>query len=159
MHDLSLKERLRVLGPEHPLTLCSMDLAVTYEDLGRLTPAADLHQQTLQAIVRVLGHSHTRSSLNALAHLYRRCERFSEAKLLLEEADGRETVMNRALIDEFKAVEGILDVTGNGGQERNLVFISVTLEMLKCAGLQVMDPAAISDETLMHGIVRDTTGK
>jgi hypothetical protein len=49
-----------------------------------------------------------------------------------------------------KAHEGILDVTGNGGQERTLVFISVTLEMLKCARLQVMDSASISDKTLMH---------
>jgi hypothetical protein len=65
-----LEARRRLLGPEHPDTLQSMNnLAVTLRDLGDAAGAADLHRQVLEARRRLLGPEHpdTLNSMNNLA--------------------------------------------------------------------------------------------
>jgi Tetratricopeptide repeat/TIR domain len=60
----------RLLGPEHPDTLGSMDnLALMLRALGDLGGARELHQQALDARRRVLGpeHPNTLTSMNNLA--------------------------------------------------------------------------------------------
>jgi tetratricopeptide (TPR) repeat protein len=62
--------RQRVLGPEHPATLRSLnDLAGALQAMGNLAGAWDLHQQVLDARRRVLGPDHpdTLTSINNLA--------------------------------------------------------------------------------------------
>ena len=49
----------RVLGPDHPDTLTTRNnLALAYQDAGRLDEAIGLHEQTLAARERVLGADH-----------------------------------------------------------------------------------------------------
>ena len=65
-----LDARRRLLGPEHPATLTSMNnLALTLLALGDAAGAAELHRQVLEAYERVLGpeHPNTLTSINNLA--------------------------------------------------------------------------------------------
>ena len=73
MHEQTLAARERVLGPDHPNTLHSRNnLAIAYQDAGRLDEAISLHEQTLAARERVLGPDHpdTLTSRNNLATAY-----------------------------------------------------------------------------------------
>ncbi|WP_419469331.1 tetratricopeptide repeat protein [Candidatus Frankia alpina] len=70
MHEQTLTDRLRILGPDHPDTLASRsNLAGAYQSAGRLDQAIDLHEQTLTDRLRILGpdHPHTLTSRNNLA--------------------------------------------------------------------------------------------
>ncbi len=59
LHERTLADRERMLGPDHPDTLTSRgDLAVAYQDAGRAAEAIPLHEQTLAACERVLGLDH-----------------------------------------------------------------------------------------------------
>jgi eukaryotic-like serine/threonine-protein kinase len=71
--ERALDLRRRVLGPEHPDTLKSMNsLAVVYWYGGKYPQAEDLHRQTLEIKRRVLGPEHpdTLRSMNGLAAVY-----------------------------------------------------------------------------------------
>ena len=70
------------LGPDHPDTLASRNnLAVAYEDAGRLDEAITLYQQNLTDCTRVLGplHPDTLTSRNNLANAYQESGRPDEA--------------------------------------------------------------------------------
>lgn len=55
----TLEIRRRVLGPEHPDTLMSINnLAVVYFDEGKYAQAEALFSQTLEIMRRVLGPEH-----------------------------------------------------------------------------------------------------
>ena len=59
MHEQALAARERVLGPDHPDTLHSRNnLALAYQEAGRLDEAIPLLEQTLAARERVLGPDH-----------------------------------------------------------------------------------------------------
>ena len=69
-----LDARRRLLGPEHPATVGSMNnLAIALADLGDVAGAAELHRQVLDARRRLLGPEHpdTLSSMNNLAETLR----------------------------------------------------------------------------------------
>jgi Tetratricopeptide repeat/TIR domain len=69
-----LEARRRLLGPDHPDTLLSMNnLAMTLRVLGDADGAADLHRQVLDARRRLLGPEHpdTLTSMNNLADTLR----------------------------------------------------------------------------------------
>ena len=73
LNEECLEIRKRVLGPEHPDTLQSMDgLAATYVNLGRLTEALKLYEECLEIRKRVLGPEHpdTLQSMDGLAATY-----------------------------------------------------------------------------------------
>jgi len=72
-----LQEALRicqkVLGPEHPDTVTSLnDLAVLYWRMGEYEKARPLYQEALEICRKVFGpeHPHTATSLDNLATLY-----------------------------------------------------------------------------------------
>ncbi|MFI9846752.1 tetratricopeptide repeat protein, partial [Nonomuraea sp. NPDC051941] len=73
LYELTLADRERVLGPDHPDTLASRhNLAHAYEAAGDLGRAAPLLEATLADSERVLGpdHPHTLASRHNLAHAY-----------------------------------------------------------------------------------------
>jgi hypothetical protein len=59
LHERTLADRERVLGPDHPDTLQSRNnLATAYQDAGRAAEAIPLHERTLADLERVLGPDH-----------------------------------------------------------------------------------------------------
>ena len=78
LHEQTLADRERVLGPDHPSTLGSRNnLAVTYVSAGRAAEAIPLQEQTLAALERVLSPDHpdTLQSRDNLAITYMRAGR------------------------------------------------------------------------------------
>ena len=75
MYKLVLAARGRMLGPDHPDTLASMNnLAVAYHEAGRRSEAVKLFEKTLAAYERLLGSDHpgtvaSRNNLAAVKHI------------------------------------------------------------------------------------------
>ena len=92
-----MEARRRVLGPEHPDTLASMNnLALTYSSQGRWTEAEGLEVQVVEITRRVLGPEHpdTLTSMNNLASTYRDQGRWTEAEELeAQVVETRRTVL------------------------------------------------------------------
>jgi tetratricopeptide (TPR) repeat protein len=87
VHVMQVRER--VLGPEHPDTLASVNnLAELYQGQGRYTEAEPLYQRALAARERVVGleHPDTLTSVNNLAYLYESQGRYTETEALLQRA-------------------------------------------------------------------------
>ena len=85
----AMQVRERVLGPEHPDTLASVnDLATLYERQGRYAEAEPLYLRALAARERVLGleYPDTLISVNNLAALYDSQGRYAEAEPLYQRA-------------------------------------------------------------------------
>ena len=77
----------RVLGPEHPDTLSTVNnLATLYTDQGKYELAKPLYQWALETCERVLGleHPDTAQTLGNLANLYRDQGKFELAVPLYE---------------------------------------------------------------------------
>ena len=92
-----METRKRVLGPEHPNTLASMDhLAFTYQNQGRWQEAEKLQLQVIETRNRVQGpeHPHTLISMGNLAMIYSNQGRWQEAEELQVQAI---EMMNRVL--------------------------------------------------------------
>jgi tetratricopeptide (TPR) repeat protein len=80
--------RRRVLGPEHPDTLQSMNnLAVLYNKQGKHTQAEALFTQVLEPVRRVLGKDHpdTLTTLNGLGFAQLRQHKYVEAETAFRE--------------------------------------------------------------------------
>ena len=78
----SVKRAGNTLGPHHPDTLTSRNnLAVAYQDAGRLHEAITLYEQNLDDRTRILGphHPDTLASRNNLAYAYQTAGRLHEA--------------------------------------------------------------------------------
>jgi tetratricopeptide (TPR) repeat protein len=87
IHERTLADSERVLGPDHHSTLTSRNnLAGAYRSAGRLDDAIGLHEQTLADSQRVLSPDHpdTLASRNNLAEAYRSAGRPDEAITLHE---------------------------------------------------------------------------
>ena len=87
LHERTLADYERVLGPDHPGTLTSRNnLALAYLAAGRAAEAIALHERTLADCERVLGPDHpgTLTSRNNLAAAYRDAGRAAEAIPLFE---------------------------------------------------------------------------
>lgn len=85
--SLALYER--VLGPEHPETIISMNnLAGLYRAQGNIAAAYPLYERALEIRERVLGTEHpdTAASLNNLALLYHQQADYTTARSLYERA-------------------------------------------------------------------------
>ena len=70
LQEKTLAIQRRLLGPDHPDTLTSMNnLASTLQSQGDLAGARKLHEEVLDVIRRVLGpdHANTLSSMSNLA--------------------------------------------------------------------------------------------
>lgn len=84
----SVKRAGNTLGPHHPDTLNSRNnLAVAYQDAGRLHEAITLYEQNLDDRTRILGphHPDTLISRNNLANAYHDGGRLDEAITLFEQ--------------------------------------------------------------------------
>jgi tetratricopeptide (TPR) repeat protein len=89
LRELDLAFRRRVLGPEHPYTLNSMDhLAATFYEQGDLEGTRKLEEGALEIRRRVLGpeHSDTLTSINNLASTLSAQGDIAAARKLHEEA-------------------------------------------------------------------------
>jgi len=78
-----------MLGPEHPITLNSMNnLANVYFDEGKYAQAEALYSQTLEIRRRVLGPEHpiTVNSMNSLAFVYSDEGKYAQAEALYSQA-------------------------------------------------------------------------
>jgi hypothetical protein len=86
--ERSVKLRQQHLGADHPLTLASMNnLALAYQDAGRLAETIRLFEQVRDASEKTLGanHPHTLSTLANLARAYQDAGRLAEALRLFEQ--------------------------------------------------------------------------
>ena len=84
----AVRDRERILGPDHPDTLTSRNnLASPYESVGDFSRAVPLFEEALSDRVRVLGPDHpkTLASRNNLASAYQSAGEFSRAVLLFEQ--------------------------------------------------------------------------
>ncbi|RPB04715.1 hypothetical protein L873DRAFT_1279880 [Choiromyces venosus 120613-1] len=82
-HTLGSKEK--VLGPDHPDTLTSVDsLAVVLRDLGRYDESETMFQRALESQEKVLGsdHPYTLISVNNLAFMLRDLGRYDESETM-----------------------------------------------------------------------------
>jgi hypothetical protein len=89
LYSQTLEIERRVLGPEHPNTLVSMDnLADVYERLGKYPQAEALHSQVLEIRRRVLGPEHpdTLASMGNLADVYAEEGKYAQAEALGSQA-------------------------------------------------------------------------
>jgi len=88
MGEPLIRDRERLLGPDHPDSMASRDhLASAYRDAGRTGEATTLHEQTLAARERLLGPDHPDSmaSRDHLALAYQDAGRTGEAITLHEQ--------------------------------------------------------------------------
>jgi tetratricopeptide (TPR) repeat protein len=79
----------RVLGPEHPNTLTSLNnLAALYRSQGKYEQAEPLYQRALAGRQRVLGpeHPNTLNIVNNLANLYQNQGKYEQAEPLYQRA-------------------------------------------------------------------------
>ena len=86
--DQALEIQRRVLGPEHPDTLYSMNnLAIVYYYQGKYAQAEALDSQTLEIRRRVLGPEHpdTLNSMNILATVYDDEGKYAQAEALFSQ--------------------------------------------------------------------------
>ena len=80
-----LEKRKRVLGPDHPDTLMTMNnLALNYYDQEKYTEAEELYRECLESYKRVLGPDHpdTLKTMNGLAFHYKAQGRYDKAEEL-----------------------------------------------------------------------------
>ena len=64
LYKQTLEFQKRILGDEHPNTLCAMsDLAVSYSNIGQTKKAMQLREQTLELRKRIWGDEHPDSSV------------------------------------------------------------------------------------------------
>ena len=84
-----LEKSIKVLGVEHPDTLCSMNnLAATYHDMDRFDEAEELEMRVLKAHEKILGAEHrdTLSSMANLARTWRKQNHLGKAISLMSDA-------------------------------------------------------------------------
>ena len=95
----TLARREKVLGPEHPDTLESINnLASVLNSQGKYEEAEAMHRQTLAGCEKVLGHEHpdTLTSVYYLAYLLSTTRRYNESLALYKRAcAGYETVLGK----------------------------------------------------------------
>jgi tRNA A-37 threonylcarbamoyl transferase component Bud32 len=87
-HERALELRREHLGPDHPLTLTSLNnLAEAYQEVGQRDKALPLLEQTLAKRKEKLGpdHPHTLNSMNNLALAYQAAGQRDKALPLLEQ--------------------------------------------------------------------------
>jgi tetratricopeptide (TPR) repeat protein len=99
MYRQTLARQEKVLGPEHPGTLTSMNnLALVLNGQGKYEEAEAMHRQTLARKEKLLGHEHpdTLGSVHCLAHLLSTTRRYNEALALYKRVcAGYQAVLGR----------------------------------------------------------------
>ncbi len=115
-----LEDAERVLGPEHPDTLSSVNnLASLHQIQGRYGEAELLYRRALEARARVLGpeHPQTLGSVNNLAGLYQAQGRYGEAEPLLRRAlEASECVLGPEHPDTLISVNNLAGLYASQGR-------------------------------------------
>jgi len=111
LESQSVEIQRRVLGPEHPSTLSSLDnLARAYAEDGEYTRAEALFRQSLEAERRVLGSEHPNSLSTAshMAHKYQRRGKFALAETYAAQAlAGRRHALGSDNVDTMVSAENL----------------------------------------------------
>jgi tetratricopeptide (TPR) repeat protein len=110
----------RVLGPEHPDTLGSLNnLAILHWNQGKYEQAEPLYQPALEAKERVLGPEHpdTLSTVNNLAVLYRKQGKGEQSEQLYQRAlEARERVLGPEHPDTAQSLYNLAILYSNQGK-------------------------------------------
>jgi non-specific serine/threonine protein kinase/serine/threonine-protein kinase len=116
----SVEIRRRLLGPDHPDTLQSMDsLAVFYKQAGRYDEAEKLQAETAAGRRRVLGADHldTLDSMNELAVVYESQGRFPESEKLYNDVlTARRRVLSQDDPKLFESLDCVASANQNLGR-------------------------------------------
>ncbi|HEY6339190.1 MAG TPA: serine/threonine-protein kinase [Candidatus Sulfotelmatobacter sp.] len=132
--EQALDLRRRLLGPEHPDTLRSMNrLANVYDDQGKYAQAEALDSQTLEIQRRLLGPDHpdTLRSMNNLAIAYRHEGKYAQAEALLSQALAiKRRVLGPEHPNTLKSMGNLVNVYHDEGKYSEAeILISQTLEI------------------------------
>jgi tetratricopeptide (TPR) repeat protein len=110
----------RVLGPEHPETLSSLNsLAVLYQNQGKYERAAPLYQRALTTRERVLGPEYpdTTQTLYNLANLYQNQGKYERAEPLYQRAlEASERVLGPEHPDTLNILNNLAELYRNQGK-------------------------------------------
>ena len=114
---LTFDIRTKVLGSEHPDTLRSMNnLASSFQSLGQIKEAAQLHEETLAIRKRVLGPEHpdTLWSMNGLASSFQSLGQIKEAVQLDKEMLAiQRRVLGPEHLDTLERIHGLQSMYNN----------------------------------------------
>ena len=130
----ALDLRRRVLGPQYPDTLSSMNgLADVYWDQGEYAQAEALYSQILEIRHRVLGPEHpdTLASMNGLANVYDDQGKYAQAEALYSQIlEIRRRVLGPEHPDTLASMNGLANVYDDQGKYAQAeALYSQTLEI------------------------------
>lgn len=133
---LTFDIKKRVLGPDHPDTLMSMQyLAGTYLNMGRDAEAARIHEQMLEARKRTLGleHPDTLSSMHGLATAFLNMGRHADgAQMLQQTLEARKRTLGPEHPDTLSSMHNLATAYLNLGRNAEGTQIhEQTLEVRK----------------------------
>ena len=151
LNHQTLEARKRVLGPEHPDTLSSMNnLALAYHALGRDKEAEALFRQTLDIRRRVIGpeHSETLTSMNNLAGIYWIQGRQKESEALFRHTlEIQQRVLGPEHPETLRSMNNLAEVqSGLGRHQEAEALCRRTLEIQK----HVLGPGHPDTLTVMN---------
>ena len=136
----------RILGPEHPNTLTSLNnLAVLLYEKGDDDAAEPLYRRALEASERILGPEHPRTltSVNSLAMLLNATGRLAEAVVLLRERAAKSEACLAGVRYNLACYECL---SGNLDEARRLITAEITAKPeIKDRALADADLTAIHD--------------
>jgi tetratricopeptide (TPR) repeat protein len=168
MYETVLQARERVLGPDHPSTLATMNnLAAVENNLGRFDEARQMYETLLQARERVLGldHPSTLATMNNLAAVENNLGRFDEARQMYETVlQARERVLGPdhpstlATMNNLAAVENNLGRFDEARQLRRHLLATRKAGLLQAATVAVVGEESESQLPSLETWLNDDAG-
>jgi Flp pilus assembly protein TadD len=141
-----LKTQERILGPEHPHTLASLNnLALLLSNKGDSDAAEPLYRRALEAQERILGPEHpdTLRSVKNLAMLLNATGRLAEAVVLLRERAAKSEACLAGVRYNLACYECL---SGNLDEAKRLITEEITANPeIKAPALADADFAALHD--------------
>ncbi|PYH28818.1 uncharacterized protein BO87DRAFT_401923 [Aspergillus neoniger CBS 115656] len=138
----------RVLGPEHPDTLGSMNnVALIYRNQGRWKKAQELGVQVIKLCKRVLGPEHpdTLSSMNNVALIYGNQGQWKEAEeLQVQLLELRERVLGPEHPDTLSSMNNLASIYRNKGRWKKAQELGVQVMKLCKRVLGPQNPDTLS---------------
>ena len=120
MYQQTLQLTQKVLGSEHPETLCSMNnLANVLDNQGKYIEAETMHRQTLQLSQEVLGSEHpsTLSGMNNLANVLDNQGKYIEAEMMHRQTlELRQEVLGAEHPETLSSMNNLANVLDNQGK-------------------------------------------
>ena len=120
MHQTVLTHREKVLGPEHPSTLASINnLALVLSHQGKYEEAEAMHRQALKDKEKVLGPEHpdTLTSINNLGNVLDSQGKYEEAEAMYRQAlEGYQKVLGPEHPDTLASINNLGSVLSSQGK-------------------------------------------